>query len=50
MGQNHKSRIVITDAAGILQGVISLSDIADHDSLRRAGATMREVSSRESRL
>jgi CBS domain-containing protein len=50
MAQNHKSRMMVTDEQGHLVGVLSLSDIADHDSSRRAAATMREVSARESRL
>jgi predicted transcriptional regulator len=50
MAQNHKSRMMVTDEQGCLLGVISLSDIADRDSSRRAAATMREVSARESRL
>lgn len=50
MGQHHKSRIVVCDEEGRIQGVISLSDIAERDSLRRAAATLREVASREARL
>jgi CBS domain-containing protein len=50
MGLNQKSRIVITNDEGILEGVISLSDIVDHETHRRAAVTMRQVSARESRL
>jgi CBS domain-containing protein len=50
MGQNRKSRIVVVDGDGVIQGVISLSDIVDRESPRRASATMREVISREMRL
>ena len=50
MGQRHKSRIMIADEAGRLEGVISLSDIAQREDLRRAAATMREVASREARV
>jgi CBS domain-containing protein len=49
MGQNHKSRMLVTDEGGRIQGVISLSDIAERDTLRRAAATLREVTSREAR-
>ena len=50
MGQHRKSRIVIVDGDGVIQGVISLSDIIDRESPRRVSATMREVISREMRL
>jgi CBS domain-containing protein len=50
MGRFRKSRIVIVDGAGTIQGVISLSDILGRESERRANATMREVISREARL
>ena len=49
MADNRKSRIMIIDAQEALVGVISLSDIAEHDSLRRTAATMRGVASRETR-
>jgi CBS domain-containing protein len=49
MADNHKSRIMIIDAQETLIGVISLSDIAEHDSLRRTAATMRGVAARETR-
>ena len=48
MAQNHKSRIICIDDADRLAGVISLSDLAQHDK-GRAAQTMREVSEREVR-
>jgi CBS domain-containing protein len=50
MGQHRKSRIVVVDGDGVIQGVISLSDIVGHESARRMSVTMREVISRELRL
>ncbi len=50
MGRYHKSRVIVSDDGRRLRGVISLSDVAARDSLRRAAATLREVSSREARL
>jgi CBS domain-containing protein len=50
MGQHRKSRIVVVDGGGIVQGVISLSDVIDRESAHRAHAFMREVTSREMRL
>jgi CBS domain-containing protein len=49
MSQHHKSRMICVDDAGQLAGVMSLSDIAQHES---AGAvrTLRNVSSREARV
>jgi CBS domain-containing protein len=49
MREHHKSRILCLDDEGKVRGVISLSDLAQHD---RSGAaeTMREVSERESHL
>jgi len=49
MADNRKSRIMIIDAQQALIGVISLSDIAEHESLRRTAATMRGVAARETR-
>jgi CBS-domain-containing membrane protein len=48
MAQNHKSRIVCLDDSGRLTGVISLSDLAEHDG-RNAVRTMKEVSERETK-
>lgn len=45
MRENHKSRILCTDADGRLAGVISLSDIAQ--VTEDSAATLREVSERE---
>jgi CBS domain-containing protein len=48
MAQHHKSRIMCLSATGRLEGVISLSDIAQLDEV--AGLdTLRQVSSREVR-
>jgi CBS domain-containing protein len=49
MAKNHKSRIMCVDADGRLLGVISLSDIAQHEKGGRASETLREVSEREAR-
>jgi CBS domain-containing protein len=48
MAQHHKSRIMCVNREGRLEGVISLSDIAQFDA--SAGAeTLRQVSDREAR-
>jgi CBS domain-containing protein len=47
MAKNHKSRIMCLDNSGRLVGVISLSDIAQHDQGGRASQTLRQVSERE---
>jgi CBS domain-containing protein len=48
MAQHHKSRIMCVNSEGRLEGVISLSDIAQFDA--SAGAvTLRHVSDREAR-
>jgi CBS domain-containing protein len=49
MADHQKSRIMVIDN-GKLVGVISLSDIAEADSSRRAAETMRRVSDRETRI
>ena len=49
MADNHKSRIICTDERGCLVGVISLSDIAQHEGGARASDTLRQVSEREAR-
>jgi hypothetical protein len=48
MGQHHKSRIMCISRNGRLEGVISLSDIAQLDEWTGLD-TLREVSSREAR-
>lgn len=48
MAQNHKSRIMCINRNGRLEGVISLSDIAQLDALSGSD-TLRQVSSREAR-
>jgi CBS domain-containing protein len=47
MIEHHKSRIMITDNANKLIGVISLSDLATRDPGRRAAVVLREVATRE---
>jgi CBS domain-containing protein len=48
MSNQQKSRLVVTDDAGILQGVISLSDLTKND-VDSGARTMRGVTNRESR-
>ena len=50
MARNHKSRIMCLDIEGKPVGVISLSDIAQFESDKRAARTMREIATRESAL
>jgi hypothetical protein len=47
MVEQLKSRILVTSAEGVLQGVVSLSDIAQYEGARRTGATVRGVTARE---
>jgi CBS domain-containing protein len=47
MSEHMKSRLLVTSEEGFLQGVLSLSDIAQHESPRRTGVTIREVTARE---
>lgn len=47
MASRQKSRMLICDENDKLVGVISLSDIAQHDRARKAGKTLRAVTSRE---
>jgi len=47
MGQRQVSRLVITASDGTLEGVISLSDIAQRESGQKAAGTLRAVSARE---
>jgi CBS domain-containing protein len=49
MAEHHKSRILCVDEDGRLAGVISLSDIAQHERSGRVAETLREVSEREVR-
>lgn len=49
MEQHQKSRIMCVDSDDKLVGVISLSDIAQHESGDRASQTLRKVSGREAR-
>jgi CBS domain-containing protein len=51
MGEKRKSRILCTDENGGLLGVISLSDIAQHEEeQQRIAETMRRVTIREVRV
>jgi CBS domain-containing protein len=47
MAENHKSRIMVVGDDNALVGVISLSDLAQHDE--SAADTLRDVSDREAR-
>ena len=49
MARKQKSRVMCIDDAGVLVGIISLSDIAQHEEGARALTTFREVSAREAR-
>lgn len=49
MAANHKSRMLCLDDSGRLVGVISLSDIAQHEDGARSGETLRQVAEREIR-
>ena len=48
MSSRKKSRMLVTDESGKLLGVISLSDVAQHDG-SRAAETLKSVSGRETR-
>jgi CBS domain-containing protein len=50
MSQEKVSRILCVDEAGMLEGVISLSDIAQLHDGAGASATLRNVSDREVRI
>lgn len=50
MAQRQVSRVVITDGEGRLEGVISLSDIAEREPARRAARTLRAVAAREAQV
>jgi CBS domain-containing protein len=47
MIQHRVSRVVVEDERGVLNGVISLSDIAEREPGRRAAIVLREVAARE---
>jgi len=47
MGLFRVARIVCTDRDGTLLGIISLSDVAQHESATRAGLTLKDVTLRE---
>jgi CBS domain-containing protein len=47
MAQNQVSRLIVTDSEGVLKGVISLSDLIEHEAGGRAARTLRAVAARE---
>ena len=49
MSQEKVSRIMCVNEDGILEGIISLSDLAQLENGARASATLRNVSDREAR-
>jgi CBS domain-containing protein len=50
MGEEKVSRIMCVNEDGVLEGIISLSDIAQIEDGSRASATLRNVSDREARI
>lgn len=50
MAQAQKSRILCVDGGGVLCGVISLSDVAQHDEAGHVADTLRRVTRREAQL
>jgi CBS domain-containing protein len=50
MGQHKVSRILCVDEYGALEGVISLSDIAQIEQRSQAADTLRDISQREGRI
>lgn len=50
MGKSHKSRLLCVDDAGKLVGVLSLSDIAQHEDSALVGQTIRQVTEREAHV
>jgi CBS domain-containing protein len=47
MGLFRVARILCVDEDGLLAGIISLSDIAQHETLSRVAQTLRDVTTRE---
>jgi CBS domain-containing protein len=47
MAQYQVSRLVVTDDDDVLEGVISLSDIAEYEPAARAARTLRSIAARE---
>ena len=47
MAAAQVSRLMCVDGVGRLLGVVSLSDVATHDRVGRAGKTLRRVAERE---
>jgi CBS domain-containing protein len=50
MRVNQKARLVCVDETGRIAGVISLADIAQYDSERRAGEVVADVTEREAEV
>ena len=50
MLQHQKSRVVLTDADGRLRGIISLTDLAQHEQPIRMAQLLRQISAREYRV
>ncbi|HEY6463049.1 MAG TPA: CBS domain-containing protein [Polyangiaceae bacterium] len=49
MGEKQKSRVVCVDGGNRPVGVISLSDIAQHEDRSRTGELLRTITAREAR-
>jgi CBS domain-containing protein len=49
MVSSRKSRVPLVDADGICQGVVSLADVAQYESKRRAGEILKTVTRRETK-
>ncbi len=49
MASHHKSRVLITDEAAHLLGVISVADVVARDSNKHAAHTLRKIFEREYR-
>jgi CBS domain-containing protein len=47
MAETRKSRLVVVDESGRCLGVISLSDVAQVESRRRAGGVLQAITTRE---
>ena len=50
MSTNRKMRIMVTDAAGQLLGVVTLTDVAERDSNKHTARTLRKIVGREYRF
>ncbi len=47
MAEHQKSRILVIDDSGTLKGVISLSDVVEHEDEQRAAKVAKAVTARE---